>query len=354
MTGHAIAAGIETVSDNVLNNSNLTKKTVVPSLVFSEFRELFKDIACNLKGKRILIIVDELDRCKPLFAIQTLEVIKHLFDVPNVNFLLSVNFQQLKYSIETVYGQKMDSEGYLRRFINYVIKLPEPSKDVYIDYLLKEYPLYIAEEGKNYEDFKRDLKTILKYNSISASRDILQMSLRDINAIYENYRIFFNAKFSDKIDPVLSLPYLILIMLKYKEPDTYQKITDPARSIKNEALGVINDIGYSYNGQSLTRSKSVEKYGFGNSIALVTDSLCSKEKISISGNFANKNGIAATDYNKSISLGIRRLQINEFVYLTNAAIAEIAGLYPDWTIAQYYALQLETFTTNIESTENEE
>ncbi|MCV5870246.1 KAP family NTPase, partial [Escherichia coli] len=48
-----------------------------------------KEVLTKLAGEsKLTIIIDELDRCKPSFAISIIENIKHVFDIKNINFLL--------------------------------------------------------------------------------------------------------------------------------------------------------------------------------------------------------------------------------------------------------------------------
>ncbi|WP_294329809.1 P-loop NTPase fold protein [uncultured Sphingomonas sp.] len=72
----------------------------------------------------ITIVIDELDRCRPTYAIKVLEELKHLFDVPGVAFVLGLHGQQLAHSVSAAYGAGFDSHSYLRRFFNrrYVLK----------------------------------------------------------------------------------------------------------------------------------------------------------------------------------------------------------------------------------------
>lgn len=76
------------------------------------------------KENPLVILIDELDRCKPAFAIDMLEVIKHIFDIPNVKFILFTFEQQLEESIKHRYGQHIDSQRYLDKFIKFRIQLP--------------------------------------------------------------------------------------------------------------------------------------------------------------------------------------------------------------------------------------
>ncbi|WP_338650764.1 KAP family P-loop NTPase fold protein [Yersinia enterocolitica] len=80
------------------------------------------------KESPIVIFIDELDRCKPNFAISILENIKHVFDVDNVDFILVTNTKQLQASINHIYGQSVDARRYLDKFIKFSFTLPEQYK----------------------------------------------------------------------------------------------------------------------------------------------------------------------------------------------------------------------------------
>ena len=97
----------------------------------SAFREnLERTVALLAKhgvvGAPLAVFVDELDRCRPDFAIKLLEVIKHLFDVPGVCFVVSINTLQLSESIRAVYGGGFDASHYLHRFFDLTYQLPAP------------------------------------------------------------------------------------------------------------------------------------------------------------------------------------------------------------------------------------
>lgn len=81
-----------------------------------------KEIAENTP---LILFIDELDRCRPNFAIDLLEVIKHIFSVPKVQFVLVTNTEQLSASIKHCYGKSIDSFRYLDKFIGFRFKLPD-------------------------------------------------------------------------------------------------------------------------------------------------------------------------------------------------------------------------------------
>lgn len=90
------------------------------------------------KNKRPLIIfIDELDRCRPDFALSLLERIKHLFSVEGIVFILSIERKQIETSLKSIYGNEMDVNNYLRRFIDLRLKLENPKNNI-VDFVKKE------------------------------------------------------------------------------------------------------------------------------------------------------------------------------------------------------------------------
>ena len=89
-------------------------------------------------GKPIVVIVDELDRCRPTYAVEFLEVAKHIFSVNNVVFVLGINREQLVHSICALYGSQFDADTYLRRFIDASIRLPESDRRPLMNAAIKD------------------------------------------------------------------------------------------------------------------------------------------------------------------------------------------------------------------------
>lgn len=72
----------------------------------------------------LFVFIDELDRCRPTYAISMLEEVKHIFGMDKVCFVVSTNIAQIRHSVCSVYGQGFDSESYLKRFFDQSIALP--------------------------------------------------------------------------------------------------------------------------------------------------------------------------------------------------------------------------------------
>lgn len=76
------------------------------------------------RGNRLIVFIDELDRCKPSFAVQLLEQLKRYIFDERITFVFSDNLEQLQYTIKHYYGESVDSCRYLDRFFDLRILLP--------------------------------------------------------------------------------------------------------------------------------------------------------------------------------------------------------------------------------------
>ena len=96
----------------------------------ANFKEALGALTCKLaknqSDRSLIIMIDELDRCRPSYAVELLEVAKHFFAVDNVVFVLAVNRAQLAHAVKALYGLCFDAEGYLRRFFDLDFQLPKP------------------------------------------------------------------------------------------------------------------------------------------------------------------------------------------------------------------------------------
>lgn len=76
------------------------------------------------QGSRLVVFIDELDRCNPIFAVRLLERIKHYFCNDRITFVFSTNIDALQHTIRLFYGSSFDASRYLDRFFDYRISLP--------------------------------------------------------------------------------------------------------------------------------------------------------------------------------------------------------------------------------------
>ncbi|MHA8066959.1 KAP family P-loop NTPase fold protein [Aquirufa sp. ROCK2-A2] len=123
-------------------------------------------ISKRIDKKPLVFFVDELDRCRPDYAVQVLEKIKHFFNIPGIVFVLAIDKNQLCNSIKGYYGsESINSNEYLRRFIDLEYTLPSPNIEPYTQFLFFHYKLnefFINSERKNYPIFEGDEGIFMK------------------------------------------------------------------------------------------------------------------------------------------------------------------------------------------------
>ena len=151
---------------------------VITEEIFPEYamfcdaiRRLKEYLECVVKKTgKFVIMIDELDRCRPTFAVQTLEIVKHLFNVEGIIYIFSLDIKELSHSVKVVYGNDFDAIGYLGRFFNYISILPHGTIGQVIRYYFEEFDIDISEEEvrKGFEEIAntyflslRDLRTVL-------------------------------------------------------------------------------------------------------------------------------------------------------------------------------------------------
>ena len=99
-------------------------------------QEMATDISTRKDGKPLIVMIDELDRCRPSYAVELLEVAKHLFAVDHIVFVLAVNRTELEHSIKALYGNDFGAKEYLFRFFDVDFRLPEPDRAAFINQML--------------------------------------------------------------------------------------------------------------------------------------------------------------------------------------------------------------------------
>ena len=126
----AAAAVLEFFTGKKLNQLINALKSESPLDGLNSAKELeikiqeFLDGLLPERGNRLIVMIDELDRCKPSYAIKLLERIKHYFSNERITFVFSVNSCELQKTIRSFYGDDFDACRYLDRFFSFRIALP--------------------------------------------------------------------------------------------------------------------------------------------------------------------------------------------------------------------------------------
>ncbi|MFM4873865.1 P-loop NTPase fold protein [Aeromonas veronii] len=109
------------------------KKTEAVQLLKHEIKQWVEAIIGKKKKQApAFILIDELDRCRPSYAVEMLETIKHIFDIPGVVFVLATDTEQLQHAIKVIYGAGFDAQNYLGRFFQRKFTLNAISKRDFI------------------------------------------------------------------------------------------------------------------------------------------------------------------------------------------------------------------------------
>lgn len=155
----------------------------------------------------MFVIVDELDRCRPLYAIKLLEELKHLFSIEGVIFIVATDSTQLAHSVKAVYGAEFEGRKYLRRFFDQTFVFPDADRTDFINSLLAKHGIaasniFYPTGGKSYSVHFRTWA------------DAFELSNRDIEQCMEMVAIFVGSWEHEnvKIDPIYML---LLIWLFY-------------------------------------------------------------------------------------------------------------------------------------------
>lgn len=89
----------------------------------------------------IFIMVDELDRCRPDFTIELLEIVKHIFSVDDVFFIFATDGEQLQAALEGTYGASFNAETYFQRIFTREVRLKTPDHKQFAFAMVAKYQL---------------------------------------------------------------------------------------------------------------------------------------------------------------------------------------------------------------------
>lgn len=118
ITGRNLTTVLETLKSSDPLSSLREKKDI-----HSQIEQLLESLLAE-QGNRLIVFIDELDRCKPTFAVRLLERIKHYFTNDRITFVFSVNISELQHTIKQYYGSGFDASKYLDRFFDFRVDLP--------------------------------------------------------------------------------------------------------------------------------------------------------------------------------------------------------------------------------------
>ncbi|EDK27781.1 KAP P-loop [Vibrionales bacterium SWAT-3] len=187
------------------------------------------------------VFIDELDRCRPSYAVEMLETIKHVFDIPGVVFVVATDTEQLQHAVKAIYGEGFNAKVYLGRFFNSRFSLNAPDLSNLLE-VHCDLSVFSAESLEsrgidifpcapaNPEQTIRNLSTMIGAFDLPA-RTAIQVADRVIATVR-------NMRHGTKLD-ILTLT--VLLCLKEKDNDVYERLCS-GRDIKSPLEGKDNTI----------------------------------------------------------------------------------------------------------------
>lgn len=189
------------------------------------FRQSLEEfIQKTSSDKPVVFIIDELDRCRPSYAVEVLEVIKHLFSVQGVVFVLSMDKEQLGHAVRGVYGsESINAEEYLRRFIDIEYAFPKTNTKGFCKYLYEHFGFdeFLGTERRlNSASLSGDRDQVLHFAPILF--DATRASLRQQEKQLAYVRLVLACLGSNEYAFPACL--LVLVHLKLFDPEAYRAI----------------------------------------------------------------------------------------------------------------------------------
>ena len=190
---------------------------------FLEFREsleaLAQGVATASEERPLVIMIDELDRCRPNYAIELLEAAKHLFSVDHVVFVLAINREQLAHSIKAVYGSGFDSDEYLRRFFDVDFRLRVPNRSHFIWAIIDGLRI------ENYFERTTDRTARQEFHEakrlLTSFLDNSGLGLRTIEQALHRFGLLFGSLRSDT--RVLGIAAAVVLIIRTIDTNLYRQ-----------------------------------------------------------------------------------------------------------------------------------
>ena len=177
----------------------------------SDFRDALSELAAD--DGHLVVLIDELDRCRPDYAIDTLNVARHLFDVPGVVIVMGINRTELAYRVQKVYGQRCDADEYLRRFVDLSVELHDLDDQILPGFL--NATMQSAGVGFDRSSYWAEALRLLAARSEASLRDI-QQAVHHVSRILPGHGIDGSAM------PDLSI--VAMMVLRFAASDAYRRL----------------------------------------------------------------------------------------------------------------------------------
>lgn len=185
----------------------------------------FRDLLQSAVSEKIVFFIDELDRCRPDYAVRLLELVKHFFSVEGIIFVMVIDKKHLCESIKGFYGSPaFDTSDYLRRFFEIEVELPQPSYKEYCEYLSKYYGITDFFSNPNrtyYTELQSDLDIFLQTATSIAT--VKRLTFRQLEHLFSYVKvILLSVRPEGFVYPDI---LFIMLYLKQFDPEQYERLS---------------------------------------------------------------------------------------------------------------------------------
>ena len=135
------------------------------------------------KQTKLIVLVDEIDRCLPDEQLKILERLHHLFDIKNCTVIVAMNQVCIAKTVNTIYG--IDGYEYLRKFFDFTYKL-ETSASEYLKSLLDDFIKKFEKLEGEHSDQAYATQLAFQCLLNSSNRVLEKVDNRELSRYYES------------------------------------------------------------------------------------------------------------------------------------------------------------------------
>ncbi|EPF7601697.1 KAP family P-loop NTPase fold protein [Vibrio vulnificus] len=207
-----------TDAEAAILGTNLTINYKQQKSALTDARQALETLVefCPDDKKKVFVLIDELDRCRPSYAIEMLETIKHFFELNNYVFVVATDTAQLRHSVNAVYGNKFDGQEYLSRFFSRSAKLPQPNLDSFSRMLVDKVPdenlknVFCINESENLKDCLSE--------TFAELSDLYGCSLRRLEQTFRKFESIIVYAAEKEPDLMIDANLLIQMLIEFDSP----------------------------------------------------------------------------------------------------------------------------------------
>lgn len=190
---------------------------------FASFRQSLAKVPASLSSPdgrgagRAVFVIDELDRCRPDFALGLIECLKHFFNTDKLHFVLVANKDFLVSSVHATYGLSDAAEEYLDKFFDFSIMFEEG-----VQYSNSAPNVFYAKRivSQLIDDRTRDANEL--EDTIAEIAGAFDLTYRQIEKIATNAALAYGAFADREYRPAFMVAFLCF--LKAIHPKVYESI----------------------------------------------------------------------------------------------------------------------------------